>query len=591
MRSGIPSPAHRPAKLFVGFLTARPLLMAAALAMTVLSAVAEMAYPWLLQHGIDAVVDGGGDAPTGWTVERAAIAMVGVIVVVVLGHGITLALQARMFATAAFALRNRIIAHVQRLPLAALARWRSGELAYRVGSDVAMLETGLAELFGDCLFDLLVVLGATLAMASISWRLTIVVVLVMSLATALAERLGTRLPAFKRASQGRAARLAGMMQETIGAIRTIRALTAEAATGLRLAAVNGRLRDLDIKGGHLRALVTPLWHFAETLGVVVVLWYAGGLVMAHAISVGTLIGFMAYLELIAGPINRFGGYHVQWQTCRGVAERILDLLAEPTDTAGGALPASGDGVLALQGVSFAHPGSERDVLRGVSLQVAPGEHVALVGRNGSGKSTLFDLLLRFHAPRRGHVSFGGVDIAGLDVTQWRRRVGLMLQDTVLLHGTLAENLAIARPEASPAEMTRALVEVGAGPLLARLPKGLDSLVGERGAGLSGGERQLVGLARLVLRDPAVLLLDEPTAHLDGAALRTVRDAIARFAIGRTLLLITHDPDMLSLASRVILLEDGVVRAEGTDAALRASAPGYSSLMSGLGGTPVAAVAP
>jgi len=544
-----------PIRLFASFLAARPALLAAALLMTALSAVAEMAYPWLLQRGIDAIV---GEA-TGWTVAQAALAMIGVIVAVVIGHGATLLLQARMFAAASFRLRARIIDHVHRLPLDTLARRRSGELAYRVSSDVGVLETGLAELFGDGLFDLLVVLGATVAMATISWRLTLVVLAIMLVATLVAERLGARLPAVKRASQGRAARLAGMMQETIGAIRTIRALTAEAVTSLRLAAINGRIRDIDIKGGQLRALVTPLWHFAETLGVVAVLWYAGGLVMAHAISVGTLIGFMAYLELVAGPINRIGGYYFQWQTCHGVAGRILDLLAEPAEAGGGAGAAAFDGVLEIDGVSFAYPGTERLVLRDVSLRIAPGEHVVLVGHNGSGKSTLFDLLLRFHAPQSGQIRFGGSDIADLDATQWRQRAGLMLQDTVLLHGTLAENLALGRPGATQDEMNRALTEVGAGPLLARLPQGLGTLVGEHGVGLSGGERQLVGLARLVLRDPAVVLLDEPTAHLDGLALRGVHDAIARFAIGRTLLLITHDPAMLSLATRVVRLENGQLR--------------------------------
>lgn len=561
-----------PLGLLGRFLAARPLLATLAVLTAAASAAAEIAFPWLLQQGIDAALG----EPTTWTLHEATLAMGGVIVVVVLGHALSLTLQGLIFATAAFGLRDRLYRVLHRLPLARLAQHRSGSLAYRATSDVAALENGLGDLFSEASFDLLVAVGVVTAMCLTEWRMTLMVMLVMLTSAVVGGRLGERLPVYKRASQMLSARLAGQLQESLSSARTIRALTAEEQMLVKLEPSNQRLRRIDVRAGLLRGLVLPLGHFTEMLGIAIVLGYGGALVSQHLLSVGTLVAFLAYMELLAGPLNRAGGYWYQWQSCRGVASRLTGLLEEVPSPSYLAPPSYA--TLVMEDVWFQHPGQTRWVAQGISLRIAPGEHVALLGRNGAGKSTLFDLLLGLQVPQRGRVMAEGCDLAAADLAAWRRHVGLMPQETVLLHGSLADNLALAKPDATFAEMRQALSEAGGAALLARLPQGLDTLVGERGTGLSGGERQVVGLARLVLRTPMVVLLDEPTAHLDGEALRVMSEALARFCTGRTMVLITHNQDLLTLVTRCVVLDEGRVVADGSPATLRLEVPQYGQLL-------------
>jgi ABC-type multidrug transport system fused ATPase/permease subunit len=204
--------------------------------------------------------------------------------------------------------------------------------------------------------------------------------------------------------------------------------------------------------------------------------------------------------------------------------------------------------------------------------------VAIVGRNGAGKSTLMDLLLRFYDPTSGQIVVGGTDLRGWDIDVWRGVVGVMTQEVFLFHATVAENIAYGRPTATPAEIEASALEAGLSELLRRLPAGLETVVGDRGSRLSGGERQRIALARLFLRNPSLLILDEHTAHLDGEALREVTKIVGRLSLGRTTFLITHRPEIISVARRVILLDGGRVVADGTHDALLANQPLYASLL-------------
>lgn len=561
-------------RLIGRFVTTRPALTIGALTTIMICAIAEIAFPRLLQNGIDAAL---GET-TGWTVKSASLAMLVVIFVIVIGHVAALIFEAHMVSASSFDLRRRIYSHVQRLPLLSLARHRSGSLAYRTTSDVATLETSIRELFGDFNFDLLVGAGALVAMLATDWHLTLLVVCVMLTATGIGSHLGKRIPTFKRASQILGARLAGVMQESVSAAVTLRAFGAETRSISRLDTVGRKLQGLELRNGLLHALVTPLWHFAEALSIVIVLWYGGSQVAAGHMTVGTLVAFLAYLELLGGPINRFGEYYFQLQSCQGVAAHILTLLEEAPEDQGGSARPQPDGKIVVENLSFRYPGADRPVMQDISFAIEAGEHVAIIGRNGAGKSTLFDLLMRFYLPQTGRIVSGGTDLTAWDPTAWRASVGLMLQETMLLHGTLADNVSIAYPNATREELRTALENAGAASLLARLPEGLETVVGERGQGLSGGERQLIGLARLALRNPAIVLLDEPTAHLDGAALQTVVTAISNFAKGRTMLLITHNPEILRLVGRSIVLEEGRIVAEGNHDTLMASSPSYRRLI-------------
>lgn len=560
--------------LFISFVAYRRSLVIAAIVVVLASAAAEVAFPWLLQLGVDSAI-GEPDAVPLITV---AALMTGLMVFIVLGHGATLLIETWLFSGAAFDLRHTLYDRFQRLSLQAFSRQLTGTLTHRATTDVGDFEDGMIELFSGLIYDLLVGIGVLIAMSLVDLRLTALVTAIMLVATASNSWVGRSLPVYARLEQMLDSMLAGRLQESLGAARTVRGFGAEAQEVARLDAINTRLMRAERRAGLLRSAVTPLWHFAEGLGIVALLGYGGSLVADGTITIGAMVGFMAYMELLAGPITRIGGYYAQFQTSRGVAERIVDLVAGHEEAPAGGTRHGQGSAIAVQGVGFQYPGAQRWALRDVSFDVAEGECVAVIGRNGSGKSTLFDLLLHFQEPNEGRITAGGVDLAEWDSVAWHAMLGFMPQETVLFHATLAENIAFGRPGADRAAIQHALEEAGGGPLLSRLPRGLDTLVGERGQTLSGGERQMVGLARLFLRDPRILLLDEPTAALDGEALRLVDAALRRLAQDRTTLLITHLPETLTLASRILVLDAGQVVAIGSPDALRASQPLFRKLV-------------
>ena len=555
------------------YVTYRPALFAGMVIAITISSVAEIVFPRLMQQGVDVAVDGVTDGSLG----RVVVLMLATVMVIIGGLAASLVLESRLFTASSFALRRLIYTQFQTLPLGDLLRHRIGTLTHRVTGDVTALEADMTELVSSCSFDVLVGVGAVAAMAATDMRLTLIVGLIAVVAIVANARFGAPLGLLRRASQGLIARLSGVLQESLGAARTVRAFGAEQREIERLDGISQRLRRIDRHAGLRRALVTPLWHLAEALMIVMVIWYGGTLVVKHAISIGDLIAFIAYMELLAGPINRIGGYWTQFQSSRALAERVVDLTRHAGTVASSGTRRGTGTAIELDHVAFHYPGVATPVLHDVSATIAEGSCVALVGRNGAGKSTLFDLLLCFYEPDAGRIVVGGVGLPDWDIAAWRRTVGYMPQDPLLFRATLAENVAYGRPGAQRDEIRQALESVGAGDLLARLPQGLDTVLGERGAGLSGGERQLVALARLILCDPPLVLLDEPTSALDGEALLSVNAALRHLMRGRTVLLITHVPETLRLADTIVLLDAGHVVATGTPAAMAATQPLYRSL--------------
>src|SRR5262249_11055858 len=270
-------------------------------------------------------------------------------------------------------------------------------------------------------------------------------------------------------------------------------------------------------------------------------WYGGHLLASGQISVGTFVAFIAYMELLAVPVSKVGGDYCHFQTSRAVAQRVGAPLADddvPPPLGGTNGPAAAPAI-ALPDVPFAYPNPSRPALDGFSLAVEPGETVALVGRNGAGKSTLLSLLLRFHEPQAGQIAAGRLALPQWDLQAWRQRVGFLPQEPTLFQGTVAENVAFGLDQLDRGAVRRALLQARRPRFLDGLPQGLAPPAGERGTQLSGGQRQVIALARLFLRDPQVLLLDEPTAHLDAATLHHVGKALAQFMTGRTTFVVSH----------------------------------------------------
>jgi ABC-type multidrug transport system fused ATPase/permease subunit len=284
------------------------------------------------------------------------------------------------------------------------------------------------------------------------------------------------------------------------------------------------------------------------------------------LTIGGLLVFLAYLSQLYSPVRELGSLATSMFSAAAAAERVDDLLSErptvrdPDDPVVPAAPLRGH--VALDGVTFRYQGAGSPVLREADLVVEPGEVVAVVGPNGAGKSTIAKLLVRFHDPEAGAVTLDGIDARRLPLATLRGAVTLLPQEPLVFHGTVRENVALGRPGAAHEELEAAADAAGASGMIAALPEGWDTVVGQRGRRLSGGQRQLVAIARALLRDAPVLVLDEPTTGLDARARAHLRDPLRAVMAGRTALIVSHDPEMIACADRVVRLEGGRLVPDG-----------------------------
>ncbi len=552
----------------------KDLLVALFLCALVMTA-AELSVPWLIKEAVDAVLG----ATVEMNLDRWLLLTMSILAALYVGHVLLLRIAAQLMLHCSYNLRRRLYAHIHAQALPFFERHRTGELVHRVTSDTRILEDETGRILHDVPGELVTVVGVTILMVLLHPGLAMLVIGFMVVAAAVAGYLGVPLPGLRRSAQRIAAHLTARLQETLAGVRTVQGFRNERYELARLDAENRKILEVELREGKVYALMEPLGDIMELLGLVLVVWYGGHRIMTGEITAGTLVAFIAYMEILARPLGNAEIYYRAVQATRAVGGRLQELLDEHERLqphgwkrlSGEAWP------ITVDGISFRHATSERDVLRDVSFTVAPGEAVAIAGRNGAGKSTLLDLLLRFYDPTAGRIVVGSVDLRECDLDSWRQAAGIMGQDVFLFHGTIAENIAYGRPEATPEEIDQAVRDAGLDRLMQRFPMGLETVVGERGTQLSGGERQAVALARLFLRKPKLLVLDEPTSQLDGEALRHVRTALKSLMAGRTTFLVTHNAETIQLAPRVLFLEEGRLVADSTHEALYAGNASYKAL--------------
>jgi ABC-type multidrug transport system fused ATPase/permease subunit len=573
-----------PLGLFGWLVAGKPAAAAGLVACSVGVAAAELAIPWLLQEAIDAAL-GSRDAGR---LDRIGLAILAVVAALYIVHALLLRCEIAVVQDGLFRLRRLLYSRVLGQPLAFFSKARTGDLMHRLVNDVDVVDTHASYLFSDVPFDLMTVVGVLAAMLLLEPRLALVIVVFLTVASLISHRLGRPLPTLRKRLQSAGAAFNARLQEVLSGVRTVKTFGREAFETKRLDAANADIRAIETGAGRIEALLEPVFDLIEQLGVVFIVWYGAHLLIEGSLTAGGLVAFIAYMELLSAPIGHIGKHYRHFLQTRAVFERLAEFLGglAPVRVAGGGkrAPAAAP-LIAFDGVVFDHAaaagGSDekasRRILDGLSLAIRPGETVALLGRNGSGKTTAMDLLLGFHAPQAGRVLIDGGDLAAIDPASWREAVGTMSQEVVLFHASVRDNIAYGRPEATGGEIRAAAEAAGLDALLARLPDGLETIVGDRGSKLSGGERQRIALARLFLKAPRVLILDEPAAHLDGEALRDLADRLAALAQGRTTILIEHRPELLALADRAVLLDGGRVAASGTVADLLAQEPLAASL--------------
>lgn len=567
-----------PARLFVSVVAWRRRLLAALLACATLVAAGEVALPWLLAQAVDAALGETSAA----RLDRIGLAMLAVIGGLYVMHCLLLRVESRLLYEASFRLRQRLYRHTLEQPLAFFHRTKAGELVHRVVSDAAVFEDNAVNLFSDLPFELMTVVGVLTIMIMTDLRLAALIVGFLVVAATISAWLGRPLPTLRKSIQAAGARFSSRFQEAVSGIRTVKVFGAEPDELARLDASNREIASLEVRGGRRESLLVPVFDLMELLGVVLVVWYGAHLIIAKAITPGALVAFIAYMEILAGPVSRAGRSYRYLQQCRGVCQRLAEFLGDgqPESEREPRRPAGWPGrpwSVEFDDVSFTYPGALKPAIDRVSFRVAPGEIVAVVGRNGAGKSTLLDLLLRLQDPTGGVIRVGGRDVREWDRRSWRLQLGVMPQEVFLFHATVCENIAYGRPTASADEITACAQQARLSDLLARLPQGLQTVVGDRGNRLSGGERQRVALARTLLKDPNLFLLDEPTAHLDGHAAAVIGEALTELGRNRTTFVVAHRVETVMLAERVLFLDGGRIAGFARHPELMQSDPRYAEL--------------
>lgn len=459
-------------------------------------------------------------------------------------------------------LRSSVYAHVQSLSPDQLGDRRVGDLLARLTGDVGAIERFLLGALGEGVGALARIAFFTGALLLLSWQLTVAALVVAPLFLILSRRFAKLVKHAAREKRRRTGSLSAVAEESLNAAPLVQTLNRQPAEVARFKRENASIMDAEMAATRISGLFGPLAGLVELLGGMIVLALGVVALTQGMLTLGGLLVFLTYLSQLYSPIRALGSLSNDIFAAAAGAERVLELLNEAPSVSDSEharpLPQPVRGQVELREVTYRHPTGEQPALHGVSLEVQPGETVALIGPSGAGKSTLARLLVRFADPQSGAVLVDGHDLRDVQLVSLRRNVGLLLQDTHLPDVTAFEAIAQGNPDAGEAEVATAARAAGVHEVIEALPEGYATRIGPGGGRLSGGQRRRLAIARAFVRDTPVMILDEPTTGLDEAARDHLLEPLRALANGRTTILISHDPAVVGWADRVVELRAGAV---------------------------------
>ena len=553
----------------------------------------KIAVPQLTRLAIDRGIERGGSV-IGWAL---LIAAAGLVTGTFTATRRYLAFRESRLTEAR--LRERIFEHVLALHVGYHDRAQTGQLMSRSSSDLNQIQTFVV-MIPLTLSNIALVLGVVVVLFLTDPLLAVVALAPLPFVNVTARRFSQTIHPAVLAVQAEQAQLATVVEESVAGVRVVKGFGAEGVQAERLRVEADDIRRVSLDAARVRARYLPAIDLLPSLGLIAVLGIGGYRVIDGDLTIGALVAFNFYVALLVWPLRTIGMTIAFGQRAAAALERVHEVLGTVPAIADPPVPrelppvGSTGGAVRFRDVTFgydtfgydapdaaADPGRAGPVLRGFDVDVEPGASVALVGATGSGKSTVARLLLRFYDVDAGAVEIDGIDVRDLRVHEVRRAVGVVFEDTLLFHDTVAANIAFARPDADDATIERAARLAGAHDFVVELPDGYDTLLGERGFSLSGGQRQRIAIARAIVSDPRILVLDDATSAVDPSKEHEIRAAMETVMRGRTTIVIAHRPGTIAIADTVVLLDDGRVAATGTHERLLATSERYREVLAAM----------
>jgi len=546
------------------------------------SSSASLIFPKLLGQ----LVDLGNQGKLAEEINRIAL----ILIAVLLGQAVFSYFRIFLFVRVAEKtladLRQTTFNHLIRLPMKFFQFRRVGELNSRISSDITLLQDALTSTLAEFLRQIIIIVGGVSLMMITSLKLTLFMLMIVPVIMILTVFFGRYIRKLSKQAQKQVADSNTIVEETLQGIQSVKTFTNEFFEMLRYKKKTVEIAQTGIKNGKLRGAFSSFTILGLFGAMVAVIWKGAHLLATGELATGELFSFVIYSMFIGGTIGGMADVFARVQKFIGATEDLLEIFNEPVEEVEepGLLPPDQvlHGSIRYENLLFSYPTrTETTVLKGISVEIKPDTLVALVGPSGAGKSTFVSLLLRLYEPTGGHILFDERDSRKISVTSLRSQMAIVPQDIFLFGGSIRENIAYGKTGASEEMIVDAARKANAWEFISLFPEGLDTLVGERGTQLSGGQRQRIAIARAVLKDPKILILDEATSSLDSESERLVQDALEKLMKGRTSIVIAHRLSTIRQADNILVLENGRIIEQGTHEQLLLVKDGLYRNLSGL----------